>query len=346
MKNTINMIGFTALSMGLLVLIACSPRAELISQKEFRGVQLLTISSPAIADNTLGEKPEQIVSVYLPPDYETSNREYPVVYYLHVFTLSALSTISYAPPVFDRYFTANPEEGFIFVGINGRSTYGGSYWMDSPITGGWETFAVKEVPEIMSEQFRIKTGPENTAIAGWAMGGYAAVHKWLTYPETYGHLYALAPDIPTPGSFETVLFEHYSGSRIDYPMAVICAFVPDYLDNALSQAADEEELIKEFGYPDLDPDLAAQLEKNFGLRALEELADEYLPQRSGSSSVLFEYGDSDRFVYVQEASRELARLFEERGIASELEVFAGGHISPRSRLEESMLPFFVQAFAP
>jgi S-formylglutathione hydrolase FrmB len=37
-------------------------------------------------ENQMGESPTRAVSVYLPPGYEESNLNYPVIYFLHGFT--------------------------------------------------------------------------------------------------------------------------------------------------------------------------------------------------------------------------------------------------------------------
>jgi hypothetical protein len=44
-----------------------------------------TLHSEILGDNRVGLNTERSVKVYLPPDYNSSGKRYPVVYYLHNF---------------------------------------------------------------------------------------------------------------------------------------------------------------------------------------------------------------------------------------------------------------------
>jgi S-formylglutathione hydrolase FrmB len=53
--------------------------------------------------------------------------------------------------------------------------YGGAYW----------TFLSQELPELVSQFFRLSDRPEDTFVAGLSMGGYGALRWALTFPERF-----------------------------------------------------------------------------------------------------------------------------------------------------------------
>lgn len=56
-----------------------------------------------------------------------------------------------------------------------NEVYGGRYW----------DYVSEELPQIMSQFFRISGRPEDTFVAGLSMGGYGAMRLALTHPERF-----------------------------------------------------------------------------------------------------------------------------------------------------------------
>ena len=48
----------------------------------FRSMNTIKIDAPSLANNLVGEPTERTINVYLPPSYASSEKRYPVVYYL------------------------------------------------------------------------------------------------------------------------------------------------------------------------------------------------------------------------------------------------------------------------
>ena len=101
----------------------------------------VTIESVALAKNLIGEKSERTIHVYLPPDYDTSAKRYPVVYFLPGFGDRSMDTSSDA-------ITALIQKGtiqeMIIVVAPGDNRLGGSFYVNSLVTGNWEDFIVQE----------------------------------------------------------------------------------------------------------------------------------------------------------------------------------------------------------
>ena len=46
--------------------------------------EVITVHSPSLEGNLMGDSPDRLVTVYLPPGYESSpETRYPVIYFLH-----------------------------------------------------------------------------------------------------------------------------------------------------------------------------------------------------------------------------------------------------------------------
>lgn len=316
------------------------PPAELISARPYKTVQLLTVYSPAIADNLNGEKAERLLTVFLPPDYHSSGRSYPVVYFMHGYGYSVLQIVDCAPEILNHYFKEHPEDGFILVGIDGRNKYDGSFWANSPITGRWEDHVVREVPAIINETFHTKTGSENTGISGFSMGGFAAIHIGMRYPELFGHIHSISP----PLYIEPI--EVKKGTRMK---AIICAFAPEYILGETGENIDSRELSRYVDQLVPEERVVSMIDQNFGKTYLTELVAEYtkskvMKSKNLSQRISIEYGRHDRKSFVRSGSEGFSDLLRQNGIAHELTVFEGGHAAG-TRIEPSFLPFFVEGFA-
>lgn len=320
---------------GLAAACASSPPpAELISERPYKTVQLLTVYSPAIADNLNGEKAERYVTVYLPPDYHSSDRSYPVVYFLHGYTLSVFEIVNYAPDILNSYFKKNSEEAFILVGIDGRNKYGGSFWVNSPITGNWADHAVREVPSIINAHYRTKSGPKNTGISGFSMGGFAALNLGMRHPNIFGHIYAVGPALH---------MEPIEPEEGMWMKAMICAFAPETILNETGRGADQVEIAHYVDHLVPDQSFCSALDQKYGISSLTELVTQYSSFNDSSQRITIEYGKYDRNRYIQIGSESFSDLLTKEGIPHKLTVFNGGHVAS-PRIEPSFLPFFVEGF--
>lgn len=123
-------------------------------------------------------------TVYLPSDYETSNRTYPVVYLLHGYTDDNTGWLQFGEV--NRYADKAIAEGtippMIIVMPNG-----GTSWYVNAYDGkeSYEDFFVKEFIPTVEKTFRIKAEKKYRAVAGLSMGGYGTMIYALKYPELF-----------------------------------------------------------------------------------------------------------------------------------------------------------------
>lgn len=123
--------------------------------------------------------------VYTPPGYETSVARYPVFYLLHGAGDSddSWSTVGRANFILDNLIASGDAEPMLVVMPDGHlPTQGG---MD--IAGFAEEFAADIKPYIEAH-YRVRTGRQDTAIAGLSMGGAHTLEVTIANLDQYGYI--------------------------------------------------------------------------------------------------------------------------------------------------------------
>lgn len=130
-------------------------------------------------------------SVYLPPDYETSQRNYPVLYLLHGYSDDETGWIQFgeANAIADRGINNGDFPPCIIVMPDGKVTwYINSYDGKDP----WEDMFIQEFIPFIEKEYRIRSKKEFRAIAGLSMGGNGALHLSMRNPEMFSSCVALS----------------------------------------------------------------------------------------------------------------------------------------------------------
>lgn len=169
---------------------------ELSAQHAEGKVEISRIYS-SLLENPGGENPERRVSVYLPPGYEESNQRYPVIYYLHGFTLSDSINMAWfnTPKILDLAINTGKIRPFIFVISDQYTSYRGSFYTNSSLTGKWADFTAKELVKYVDDKYRTLANKESRGITGWSMGGFGAIKLGMLYPEIFSTVYAFSPGV-------------------------------------------------------------------------------------------------------------------------------------------------------
>lgn len=151
--------------------------------------------------------------MYLPPNYKTSNKSYPVVYMHDGQNLFDDATSFSGEWGVDEILNGLSKENgleFIVVGIdNGGEKRLNEY---SP----WENerygvaegeayieFVVNTLKPLIDKTFRTKSSKENTAIMGSSMGGLISHYAGLNYPAVFGKIGVFSPSF----WYSTTVFE-------------------------------------------------------------------------------------------------------------------------------------------
>jgi S-formylglutathione hydrolase FrmB len=123
-------------------------------------------------------------TVYLPGDYETSQRTYPVVYLLHGFTDDNTGWLQFGE--INRYADKAIYDGtippMIIVMPNGDSSF---YINAYDGKESYEDFFIKEFMPAVEKAYRIKAEKRYRGVAGLSMGGYGTLNYALKYPDLF-----------------------------------------------------------------------------------------------------------------------------------------------------------------
>ena len=143
------------------------------------------ITSLALADNLIGDLATRPYHVYLPPGYDVSNQRYPVVYYLPGGNGRANQGLYFMPDVVDSLISRDFRE-MIVVSVDGWSSFDGSWYRNSPVSGDFETYIVKELVQHIDDTYRTISHRESRGIVGYSMGGEGSIHLGFSYPGVFG----------------------------------------------------------------------------------------------------------------------------------------------------------------
>ena len=304
-----------------------------------------TVPAPALAGNVLGDPTVQPAWVYLPPGYDGSRLRYPVLYLLHgvldepsVWIEPAYQGMT-VQATMDSLIGAGAVRPMIVVMPNGRNALGGSYYRNSPVTGGWGDFIARDLVRHVDARYRTLASAGARAIAGHSMGGLGAIWAGMLHADVFQVVYGMNPcclccltdeQIPEEtrplDTYPSIaaLWEELETGNI-WPLAIaaaMAAFFPDpdrppfYGDpDALSRQepaiADRPE---EGVYP-----VSRVAERVDALRSLEGLA--------------FDSAFDDQFVHIPLSTAAFSDTLEAHGVPHVYEVYAGDH---RNRMRERM----------
>ena len=135
-------------------------------------------------------------SIYLPPDYETSERSYPVLYLLHGYSDDETAWIQFgeANIIADRGIANGEFPPCIIVMPDGKITwYINSYDGNDP----WEDMFIEEFIPFIERNYRIRAKKEFRAIGGLSMGGNGSLFLSIRHPEMFSSCVALSSGIYT-----------------------------------------------------------------------------------------------------------------------------------------------------
>lgn len=153
------------------------------------------IHSESLRQTTIGTDPVRRVAIYLPPGYETSQRHYPVIYMLANPLGSYRDDFDHhnAAKLFDDAILKKVIPPSIVVSADFSTPFGPSWYVNSPVTGNWDDFAVRELVPYVDAHFRSLPASGSRAIIGDFLGGYGALRLGMLHPDVFGTVYAMHP---------------------------------------------------------------------------------------------------------------------------------------------------------
>ena len=176
-------------------------------------------------------KSERKFAVYLPPDYETSQRSYPVLYLLHGSGDDQTGWVQFGEvlQIADKTIKEGKATPMIIVMPDANTGHRGYY---NDIKGEWryEDFFFEELIPYVEKTYRIKSDKRYRAVAGLSMGGGGSFMYALHHPEMFSSACPLSAYIG-PLSVEQFKKRHLNNNE-SYDDSVIQNYYEHH--NALS----------------------------------------------------------------------------------------------------------------
>ena len=139
-------------------------------------------------------------AIYLPADYETSNRTYPVVYLLHGYGDDQTGWLQFGE--INRYADKAIAEGkippMIIVMPDAKTTF---YINSYDGKRNYEDFFFKEFIPTIEKDYRIKGTKKYRAVAGLSMGGFGTFIYSIKHPEMFSAAAALSAAVRNEDDF-------------------------------------------------------------------------------------------------------------------------------------------------
>jgi S-formylglutathione hydrolase FrmB len=348
----------TSVSLLFLVIVVVATAEAVFLQSAAkttgRNVQLVKFESRALSGSLLGEPSTREIAVGLPPSYNTDRkRRYPVVYLLHGLRKRSdghLET-SYMFPALMNEMKEGKLGEMILVAIDGSTRLGGSYYTNSPATGNFEDYIVKEIVLLVDSVFRTRAMREWRAIAGFSMGGFGALKIAMKHPAMFSQVGSLSGSPMSmrfrkpiyrrallnqrrPATLEQLLeevtYENSWSLAAAYAKAAVFSPNPDrpplYLDLPFEDGGSDDDDETWQRWLAEDPlSLVPQYQKN--LRALDQ--------------IYMDHGDDETTLGTEDFDRELVRY----SIGHNHYIYRGDHVDKLPDRYLRMLRFFAARWA-
>ncbi|NOU60404.1 alpha/beta hydrolase [Marinifilum caeruleilacunae] len=332
----------------LFCLIAFTSHAENNLRGEW---SVKNIEAHSLQENALGYHPDKQIGIYLPPSYPTSKSNYPVVYFLEGYG-GGIDQSGYVANLVDSLIQNRQIPEIIFVQITGDYSFRGSFYVNSPVTGNWEDFVVKDVVRFMDTSYRTLKNADSRALIGMSMGGFGVLNLAMLHPEVYQLAYAMSPGLfdedglgncqifKNGGTIDPILsliksldklspeeahkaYLKYVGEiqdwNIEFTLAYGMAFAPNpekapYFDYPI-RIVNKDTIV--------DKDTWLKWEQGFG--GLNEEIARYQKNLNQLKLLSIDCGYNDGFAWIVDGSISYANLLKDHKISHSFELNQGDH---------------------
>jgi S-formylglutathione hydrolase len=314
--------------------------------------------------NALGDSAVRTLAVYLPPDYDLEpTRRFPVLYLLQSGRMSNFAWMDgtfrdaaapndsarglHVQVAMDTLIRQGKVPEMIVVMPDGSDALGASWYANSPASGFWEDYLLREIVPHVDSAYRTIPNRASRGIAGHSLGGFGAMRLAMRHPDVFGAVYAMSPcclawegelgftspvwrqvlSVTSPAKADTLSAAPWAL----YTAAL--AFSPDTARHPL--LVDWPVQVSDGNVSPVSPAAASWL-------AASPVATvgRYAPALRTLRGIGAEAGDQDQFPHIPRTVREFADSLERLGIPHTYTTFKGGHEDQLpERVTGVMLPF-------
>jgi S-formylglutathione hydrolase len=331
-----------------------------VPTEAFQSVESVKIPAPSLENNLVGELTEREILVYLPPSYGVPDRRFPVVYYLPGYGDGIMIGFR-LPNSMDTLINDGKVNDMIVVVANGINNVGGSFYVNSPVTGNWEDFIAEDVVSYVDSHFRTLAQAESRGITGHSMGGFGALNIAMHRPDVFSAVYSMSPGLfDKNGLSESQIFEterlikgfiKYENDLANIPVEEAQKMFASPQQFALSYglafAPNPDRHPPYFDYPftEVDGQLVrddAVWEKwESGYGGIADEVKQYKDNLLKLKGIVVDYGEYDEYNWIPKGCVYFGEQLSAAGIPVKVEEYNGSHQSELGvRIRDYMLPFF------
>lgn len=305
-------------------------------------LSLVTVRAPEVAGKAKNPIDRRFC-VRVPASYATeSQRRYPVVFLLPgLMSTDVMRLVGGASlaEMFDRFAPTLGE--VILVGVDGSDNAGSTFFVDSPTSGQWETFATVHMTKAIDERFRTHASPRSRALFGHSTGGFNAMSLALRHPDLWSVVVASSPDgLDLASWLLSADGEHFTPLAMGWLRDEEQQGGPGQFASCASDWSPDDSA-RGYAFPidpvsgKLVPAVWSRWMSNSPSEMLKNPAIVAAAKTNLAGRVLLIVGESDE----SDLTRPTRRFHEEldaAGIAHRFEVAPGGHHEPPERLEKQV----------
>lgn len=280
--------------------------------KEQSQIVIDNFNGKSLKNNILKDDTHRDLYIYLPPSYATSHKRYPVVYFLHGFE-EGPTEVSNHSQYFDKEMMKKSNQEFIVVEPDAFNKLEGSFYVNSPVTGNWEDFMVKDVIKYVDKKYRTISKASARGIAGFSMGGFGTLNLSLRHPDVYSSAY-----IMSPGAFDK---NGLKNAMPTWDTTFLPAYGAAFSPNIKGKYPYAN--IPKFNNTPEDNKVVQDWENGFG--NLDSKVNNYKKQKHHLKDIFLTCGTSDPYGWIMDGTKYFSKLLDNAGIKHEYETFDGGH---------------------
>lgn len=327
--------------------------------------ETFALESAALAGNLLGDPTTRTVGVYLPEAYVTGDptARYPLYVDLAGYTASALYHGNWrfleesVPQLVDRLIASGEMGPVVIAFPDAFTSLGGNQYVDSVVTGAWETFLTEELPAALEARYRLRPGREHRALFGKSSGGYGALMHGIRHPDTWaavashsgdvGFEYCILPDWPKvltsltkAGGIEAFIDGVYAAKKpgdVDAHTLMFLALAATY--DPYPAAPYGVRLPIDLHTCQLDPERWQRYLDHDPLHLADRVAT--LDALRSLKGLYIDCGSRDQY-HLQYGSRQLVARLEAAGVPHRYDEFDDDHSNVDYRMAQSF-PFLYRA---
>ncbi len=167
-----------------------------------------------------GLEKKRRITIYLPPGYEDSGQQYPVLYLLHGAggDEEAWSDLGRATQILDNLIASGEAEPMIVVMPNGNAQDEAAPGKDSGplrqpafmrpnmMAGSYIT-SFGDIISFVESNYRVRADKDHRAVAGLSMGGFHSLHISRYHPNTFDYVGLFSPAIMPRNNADAPVFQ-------------------------------------------------------------------------------------------------------------------------------------------